>query len=121
LGALISRGLRKVCPHCGEGKVFSGWFRMDPRCSSCDYPFEREEGYWTGAMIVNIAVVEAWFALLFMVVLIVTMPDPNWGAILGVALGTNLILPIVFYPYSKTLWMAGDLYVHPLEEREHPG
>ena len=28
------------------------------------------------------------------------------------------ILPVLFYPLSKTLWMALELSWHPLEERE---
>jgi hypothetical protein len=42
----------------------------------------------------------------------------NWAAILVVMLVTNGILPVLFYPYSKTLWMAFDLRVHPLGEAE---
>lgn len=120
LGTLLSRGLRKVCPYCGQTKVFRGWFKMHERCSNCGYPFEREEGYWTGAMIVNIAVAEAWFFLLFITVVLATMPDIPWVTLLVIALATNAVLPVVFYPYSKTLWMAGDLFAHPLEDPEHP-
>lgn len=69
-------------------------------------------------MIVNIAFVEAIFFLLFMIILLATMPNVAWIHLLIAALATNTILPIVFYPYSKTLWMAGDLYMHPLEEQE---
>ena len=42
--------------------------------------FEREEGYWTGAMIVNIAACEIWLVIGFVGILIVTMPDVNWPA-----------------------------------------
>ena len=115
MGTLVSRGLRKRCPMCGRSKVFQTFFRMNPRCSQCDYTFERESGYWTGAMIVNIAVAEIWFALLFGAVVLATMPDVAWVPLLVVALVTNGLLPIAFYPRSKTLWMALDLYFHPHE------
>lgn len=91
---------------------------MKPRCDVCGYSFEREEGYWTGAMIVNIAVCEAWFFLLFIGTVLLTLPDVAWAALLLVALVTNGLLPIVFYPFSKTIWMALDLYAHPLENGE---
>ncbi len=110
---LLGRGLRKRCPMCGRGRVFRTFFRMNERCATCGYPFEREEGYWTGAMIVNIAVAEVWFALLFAAVVIATMPDVAWVPLLVVALVTNGLLPVVFYPHSKTLWMALDPYFHP--------
>ena len=84
-------------------------------CDECGYSYEREEGYWVGALIMNIAFAEACFAALFAAVVLATMPDVAWAPLLGVALFTNTLLPVVFYPYSKTLWMAVDLYLHPLE------
>ncbi len=86
---------------------------MVERCPECGYSFAREDGYWVGALIVNIAVAEAWFAVLFAAVVLATMPDVTWQPLLVVAVVTNGILPIVFYPYSKTLWMAVDLHIHP--------
>ena len=61
----------------------------------------------------NIAVAEIWFAILLVAVIVATAPDVAWQPLLIVALVTNLLLPILFYPYSKTLWMALDLYFHP--------
>ncbi len=87
---------------------------MRDHCGVCGYSFEREEGYFVGALIVNIAVAEAWFFALFMVVVIATSPGVAWGPLLIVALVTNGLLPVVFYPYSKSLWMAVDLAVHPV-------
>ena len=98
---------------CGQGKVFLSFFKTNSSCSGCGYNFERESGYWVGAMVVNIAVAEAWFALLSLGVIIATAPDVAWQPLLMVALVTNFFLPIVFYPHSKTLWMALDLYFHP--------
>ena len=115
LTTLLARGVRKRCPMCGGSKVFRTFFAMNPACSRCGYTFERESGYWTGAMIVNIAVAEIWFALLFGAVVLATMPDVAWVPLLVVALVTNGLLPIVFYPHSKTLWMALDLYFHPVK------
>ena len=113
LGALIWRGLRKRCPVCGRGKLFRTWFKMRDRCPACGYSFEREEGYFVGALIVNIAVAEAWFAALFLAVVFATAPEMAWQPLLIVALVTNGLLPVVFYPYSKSLWMTLDLYFHP--------
>ena len=115
------RGLRRRCPRCGEGKAFESYFRLRERCPVCGYLFEREEGYWTGAMIVNIAACEIWFIFGFVGILILTLPDVNWPAILGVMLVTNGLLPIVFYPFSKTIWMALDLHFHPSRGDEVPG
>lgn len=115
LGTLIGRGLRKRCPRCGQPKIFEGWFKLRPSCPRCGYRFEREEGYWVGAIIINTAVIESLFVLGFVVVLVATLPDVPWPPLLAVALVTNGLFPWLFYPFSKTLWMAIDLYIHPAE------
>lgn len=91
---------------------------MVEACPHCGYSFSREEGYWVGALIVNIAVAEAWFAVLFAVVVLATMPDVAWVPLLVVGVVTNTLLPAFFYPYSKTLWMAVHLYFNPGAQSE---
>ena len=39
----IGRGLGKRCPHCGEGRLFSGWSELE-RCSVCGLVFTRNPG-----------------------------------------------------------------------------
>jgi uncharacterized protein (DUF983 family) len=109
---MVLRGLRKRCPRCGTKGIFTSWSKLVPACPSCGLVFEREEGYWVGAIIVNTAVTETTFFLLFIGTILITMPDVAWGPLLGVALGTNAIVPIWFYPRSKTLWVAIDNYFH---------
>jgi ribosomal protein S27AE len=43
IGLALRRGLRKRCPHCGEGRLFSGWSHVD-RCSICGLVFVRNPG-----------------------------------------------------------------------------
>lgn len=64
--------LREKCPKCGEGEVFrkrSGLFQMpemEKRCRVCDYKFDREPGYFLGAMYLSygLAVLEGLIAFL---------------------------------------------------------
>jgi uncharacterized protein (DUF983 family) len=123
LKTLLLRALLKRCPRCGHKKIFAGYFRLEPSCPNCGYVFERQEGYWVGALIVNIAVAEAWFFVLLMVVLFSTAPEVPWVPLLVVALVTNGLLPVIFYPHSKAFWMAIDLYIHPVKEEDpdNPG
>ena len=48
--------MRLRCPRCGKGKLYSHGYTMYERCAVCGWVFEREEGYWTGAMAVNLVV-----------------------------------------------------------------
>ncbi len=113
LARAIARGLGRRCPQCGHKGIFRSWGTLHPACPNCHYRFEREDGYWVGALTINLAVAEVLFALLFVGTIFATLPDIAWKPLLVVALVTNGIVPILFYPFSKTLWMAIDLYFHP--------
>jgi uncharacterized protein (DUF983 family) len=39
----LSRGLRKRCPHCGEGRLFSGWSQLEG-CSICGLVYSPNPG-----------------------------------------------------------------------------
>ena len=114
---MIGRAVRRRCPRCG-GKAFSSYFGLTEHCGRCGLRFEREEGYWVGALIINTTVVFGAFLIVFVGGMAITWPDVPWGALLAVTLGAMAILPVLFYPLSKTLWMAVELSWHPLEEDE---
>jgi uncharacterized protein (DUF983 family) len=43
ISTALRRGLRKRCPHCGKGPLFSGWSQLE-RCSICGLVFTRNPG-----------------------------------------------------------------------------
>jgi uncharacterized protein (DUF983 family) len=43
ISTALRRGLRKRCPHCGEGRLFSGWSHLE-RCSVCGLVFASNPG-----------------------------------------------------------------------------
>ena len=111
---LVRRALTRRCPVCGGRKIFDGWYALKSNCPSCGYRFERESGYWVSAIIVNTAVTFALFGIFFVGVMLFTFPDVSWGPVLLIGAITNVIFPVFFYPMSKTLLMAVDLWTHPL-------
>lgn len=36
--ASIKRGLKRRCPHCGEGNIFNGYLKLSDHCSNCQAP-----------------------------------------------------------------------------------
>ncbi|HWA49186.1 MAG TPA: DUF983 domain-containing protein [Dongiaceae bacterium] len=38
--ASLMRGLRRRCPRCGEGKMFSGYLSVQHACATCGMEFE---------------------------------------------------------------------------------
>jgi uncharacterized protein (DUF983 family) len=113
----IGRAMRRRCPRCG-GTAFASYFRLLDRCGRCGLGFEREPGYWVGALIINTTVVFASFLLVFIGGMALTWPDVPWVTLGVLTVATMAILPVVFYPLSKTLWMALELTWHPLESHE---
>lgn len=87
-------------------------------CPTCGHRFERDPGYWLGAMIINTAVVIAVFLIGFVGVAWLTWPDVPWTGILIGTIATNALIPVVFYPYSKSLFVALDLAFRPLTVEE---
>jgi uncharacterized protein (DUF983 family) len=103
------RGATKRCPRCGGGKLFRRWFSMVPDCPRCGLHFEREPGYWAGAIAVNTVVIAGLFALLMVTVTALTLPDIPWITLLMAVVPLMTIGPAIVYPFSKTLWVAIDL------------
>ncbi len=118
---MLGRGMLKRCPICGSGKLFTRWFRMKERCPGCGYLFEREEGFFLGAYVINLAIAQGLVILLAIVPLIVRLAtDPDAGIlpfVLGGLVGA-VVAPMVFYPWSKTIWTAFDLMLRPVAVRE---
>lgn len=80
--------------------------------------FERDAGYGTGGMIINTAVTIATFLVIFIGVMVVTWPDVPWTATLIATIAINLVLPVVFYPWSRTIFLGLDLSVRALSDEE---
>jgi uncharacterized protein (DUF983 family) len=112
---MLGRGAAKRCPRCGSGDLFHRWFSMVPDCPRCGLHFEREQGYWAGAIAVNTIIVGAVFALVLVVTMALTVPDIPWVALLIVTIPLMAIGPLIVYPFSKTVWLAIDLgFLQPL-------
>lgn len=102
----LGRGLVMRCPTCGAGDLFVSYYRMRERCLHCGTAFEREEGYWVGAMIVLIGATELLFALWFVGGMLLTWPDVPWTGLLIGGVVLNLTFPVLGYSWSKTAWMG---------------
>ena len=96
------------CARCGSGHLFKGYFTMVDDCPTCGLHFEREDGYWGGALAINIIAVGGLFAIVFVIALVITIPNVPVAPLLAILVPIALFGPIVYYPFSKTLWVAVD-------------
>jgi uncharacterized protein (DUF983 family) len=107
-GTILGRGLTRRCARCGSGKLFRRWVTMVPDCPRCGLHFERESGYWAGALAINFVCTGGLMIVLLIALLIATIPEVPVAPILGALVPIALIGPVVGYPFSKTLWLAID-------------
>jgi ABC-2 type transport system ATP-binding protein len=94
--------------------MFQGLFRMRPECPTCGLKFEREPGYFLGAIYINyaatvICMLAGFFALDYFVNLSLTYQIIVWS-------GFGVVFPMLFYRYSKSLWLCLDYVFSPVEE-----
>jgi uncharacterized protein (DUF983 family) len=119
ISSMIFRALTLRCPHCGSRGVLASWFRLKERCPRCKLHLHREENdYFLGAYVIMLITVELLFAVGFLVVLIVTWPDPPWAAIQWVGVVLLIASVLLAYPFAKTLWLAIDLLFRPVSSSE---
>lgn len=111
---LLARALSLRCPRCGRAGVLRSWFDLRERCPVCGLRFERgEEGYFLGAVLFNVIAAELSFVVGIVAVILLTWPHPPWNVMFWGGIGLMILLPILFFPFSKTVWLAFDLIFRP--------
>lgn len=112
---LFGRAFRLRCPVCGRGPLFRTWFGMYERCPQCGYQYDRgEDGYFTGAMAINLVVSELVIAAVVIPLAILLAARPNLlipVIVLGITL--PILLPVLGFRHTRSCWMALDLILHP--------
>ncbi len=110
--------MTKRCARCGEHRLFHKWVTMVERCPRCGHKFQRGDGFWLGSVMINMAVTFALFLLIFVGGMVATWPDTPWTGLLITTLLINAVLPVLFHPFSRTIWVGLELAFHPLEPAE---
>ncbi|MGZ3862519.1 MAG: DUF983 domain-containing protein [Bacteroidia bacterium] len=103
--------LANKCPRCHSGKVFvsdnpyklSGGLKMNESCSSCNLVYEKEPGFFFGAMYVSYALMAAIFITWFVSDLLWWHMSP--AALSGYAIGTMLVLFPLVFRWSRIIWI----------------
>lgn len=112
------RGLiQQRCPHCCRGKIYERGMTMHQRCPVCNLLFEREPGYFFGAMYISYGMA----SVLLMIALGIghlIFPDIDLGWMV-------LICAVLFIPfvpmvtrYARVIWMYFDRWASPTRPEE---
>jgi len=114
---LLWRALLLRCPRCGKGALYRRGYAMYAECPVCGWRYEREEGYWTGAMAINLVIAELLIAVAVVPASVILAVNHLSLWPLVWALPLPVALPFLFYWHSKSLWMAIDIILHPVAPR----
>ena len=114
-GRLLLRGIAKRCPVCGQSRLFRRWFTIAEHCPRCGFRFERVEGQWLGALGINTTVSFGAVLLAVVAAFIATYDQGSVAVAVGIVVAVAIIVPLAFFPVSKTLWCAIDLAMRPLD------
>jgi uncharacterized protein (DUF983 family) len=110
--AALTRGARRRCARCGSSGLFESRFRIRSRCPRCGLRLEREEGGFLGAMVVSYGVTAAVWVALLIVWLVIDLPDVHVLALTVTSIGVAVVVPLLFWPTSKSIWAAVDYLVY---------
>ena len=104
--------LRSRCPRCLEGKIWRGVFSMNDPCPVCGLRFERETGYWTGAMVASYTLGIPVLALIVFALWLATRGDVLVALVVGDVLFLA-VAPLV-WRYSRVVWLHLDWLIDPV-------
>ena len=106
---------RCLCPRCRRGRIFFSHFKMHSTCPVCDLKFQREAGYFLGAMYVQYFLIAPLLGLLIFVLSFI-LPD-DWPAYQVVLPAIVLYLPFLpaVFRYSRIIWIHLDRALDPDE------
>lgn len=112
--------LHQLCPRCRMSgifiySIFRGFPQMRQRCSVCELKFQREEGYFLGAMYISFGLALAIIALMAAILWAVT----GWWITKSVVWAVILFLPLAptISLFARVLWIYLDQAFDP----EPPG
>ena len=114
-GLMTLRALLLRCPRCGGRGIWRSWFKMKPTCPTCGQVFDRSESedYWLGAYMFNLVAAEMVSVVIAVAVVIAYWPDVPWNVVWVLSISLALIMPVLFFPFARDLWLAWDLYFRP--------
>ena len=116
---VMGRTARLRCPNCGEGRVLAGFDTVRDHCSACGFRFCRsDDNYFSGAMFFGILIGETLAVLGILAAIWITYPSVPWKAIQYGAPAVMLGVMIVLFPVSRVIWLAIDVLLRPVEQKE---
>ena len=113
IGTLL-RSLRLRCPVCGRASVVERPFKVRHYCNACGALFQREAGFFVGAILVNVVTTEAFILAVYVACLVLGL---DYQLILALLFAAALLFPVAFYHHSWSIWLGFDHLVEGLPKK----
>ncbi|MBD0326881.1 MAG: hypothetical protein ICV68_10640 [Pyrinomonadaceae bacterium] len=118
IGKIVLRCLRLRCPVCGQSSIFRRRFHVRHHCPSCLALFQREDGFFVGAIVVNIITTELLIILLYGICLLFI--SSRYQLMLSILFVFGIVFPVAFYHHSWSVWLSFDHLVETLPKHIEP-
>lgn len=116
---LLWRGITGACGVCGRRRgLVTRRLGLVETCPRCGFRFERQPGHFVGAVGMNTVVTFALLAIVLVGTMALTAPDIPVVPLFVAGGLIAVVFPLAFHPVARTLWIAVDLAMHPLEPGE---
>lgn len=115
---VLLRGLKLKCPDCGQAGIYESLLQVRHHCPNCGLIFQREQGYFTGALYVNIAVAEGSVLLAFVICLLVGVADTD--RMFAILIAISALAPLLFFLHSRSFWLCFDYLIDPTRPHVTP-
>lgn len=99
------------CPRCMKGRVWRRFVSMNATCPECGLVFERESGYFAGAMVVSYGLAVPILAAIVIALITIGALDPVLALIVGNT--AYLVLVPFIFRYSRVVWLHLDWLIDP--------
>ena len=109
---ILFTSTKNKCPRCHQGNVFisnkvfdlKNFDKMNEKCSHCDLKFEKESGFFYGAMFVSYALMVAWFITTW--VLNIILFKLSTYSYLGFVFLISILLSTITFRTSRLIWIS---------------
>ena len=104
--------LKLRCPVCEKAKVFDGYLDTPARCPACGFYFMRETGYFLPHAPISYLLIVGAAAFVW-ALLRVAYHVQSDAIVLSSMVVTGVLFGVWSNRYTKMIWMAVDLWLHP--------
>lgn len=102
------------CPQCRRGRLFKRrvGLAMHERCPICGLKFDRGNGYYTGALALNLVLAETVATALWLPLAVDQSVPLSWAYAVGI--GASVGLPILGFRHARAFWISLDRLLNPV-------